>query len=336
MEPSSDKLAAVFSCLFQNIAHQIEMIFLWIGIILDAAYNALRPRRSDPNVRLNGKTAIVTGANRGIGREAAKKLAARGAKVIVACRDRELGQKAVEDIRSETRNRNVFFMHLDLASFTSIRSFCEHFLRTQTRLDILVNNAGLVSPTEKKLTEDGNELCFQVNHLGPFLLTHLLLPLLKRSAPSRVVVVASDLAFLTTQVDFTNLNSEKIYSGFTNYSVTKWANVSFALTLARRLEGTGISVHALHPGSIKTDIVRDHHPLYMRIMSKITSMTLISIGLDQGSENMVYVATDSSLNGVNGKFFVNCKQYKPPKLCQDREMNQKMWDVSAKLTGIRA
>lgn len=331
----STKVGLYLAKLVTEIIYHIEQLILWIGIIFSGFYNGINVRRSDPNVRLDGKVAIVTGANRGIGREAAKKLAARGATVIVAARDETMSLDVVEKIREETGNDNVHFLLLDLASFASIHDFVETFGQMFPRLDILINNAGLVSPADKRITEDGNELCFQVNHLGPFLLTNLLIPILKKSAPSRVVVVASDLSFMTTRVDFDNLNSQKVYSGFTNYALTKWANVAFAQTLANKLEGSGVTVNSLHPGSIKTDIVRDHHPFYMKFMAWITARTFISITVDQGSETMLYVATDPKLDQVNGKFFTNCKLFKPPKLCNDRQIVQKMWQTSTLLTGLR-
>ena len=333
--PESVKISVYLSKVVKEIIYQIDLLLIWIGIILSGFYNGFFVRRSDPNIRLDGKVAIVTGANRGIGKEAAKKLAIRGAKVIIAARDESMSQEVVQSIRQETGNENVHFLHLDLASFSSIRSFATVFMATHSRLDILINNAGLVSPADKRITEDGHELCFQVNHLGPFLLTHLLLPILKKSAPSRVVVVASDLAFMTTRVDFDNLNSQKHYSGFTNYAVTKWANVAFAQTLAKQLKGSGVTVNSLHPGSIKTDIVREHHPFYMKVMAKITAMTCISITLDQGSETMLYVATEPKLSQDTGKFFTNCKEFTPPKLCRDNQTVNKMWKTSAILTGIQ-
>ncbi|XP_059573230.1 dehydrogenase/reductase SDR family member 13 isoform X2 [Alligator mississippiensis] len=196
---------------------------------------------------LRGRTALVTGANAGIGRATALDLARRGARVVLACRSAERGQAAARSIRQDTGNSDVLFMSLDLASLDSVRAFAETFLRCEPRLDLLVLNAGIASGGRRS---DGCNLVFQVNHLGHFLLTQLLLERLKHCAPSRVVVVASS-AHRSGRIDFERLGRpvEGVLQNFQAYCDSKLANILFARELAGRLEGTGVTCYALHPGA---------------------------------------------------------------------------------------
>uniref|UniRef100_A0A670KE54 Dehydrogenase/reductase 13 n=1 Tax=Podarcis muralis TaxID=64176 RepID=A0A670KE54_PODMU len=192
------------------------------------------------------RSAKTPSGNTGIGKATALDLARRGARVILACRDRRRGESAVYDIRRESGNNEVLFMSLDLASFKSVRAFAAAFLRSEPRLDILINNAGVGSGSQ---SEDGFNLVFQVNHLSHFLLTHLLLERMKQCAPSRVVVVASK-AHQTGKIDFQNIHKpvEGHLAGFQSYCNSKLANILYTRELANRLEGTNVTCYAVHPG----------------------------------------------------------------------------------------
>ena len=203
-------------------------------------------------VRIDDKVVIVTGANCGIGKYTATELAKRGGKIYLACRNEEKGTEAMNEIKLISGNDKVHFLKLDLASLASVREFSEKFHALETRLDILVNNGGLLSPEAR--TDDGFEMNMGVNHLGHFLLTNLLLDLLKKSQPSRVVVVSSDLHRIGT-INKEDLNSEKKFPGvWLGYSNSKLANVLFASELAKKLEGTGVVVNSCCPGPVQTDV----------------------------------------------------------------------------------
>ncbi|PSN38771.1 Retinol dehydrogenase 11 [Blattella germanica] len=205
--------------------------------------------------RMDGKTAIITGCNTGIGKETARDLAKRGAKVIMACRDLKMANKARDEIIASTGNTKVEVRHLDLDSLASVRKFAQNIIESESRLDVLVNNAG-AGGLKYKITEDNLQRGMQVNHFGPFLLTCLLIGLLKKSAPSRIVMVSSVLhKFARFEVD--NLNFEKWYKTQQVYNCSKLANILVANELARRLKGTGVTANSLHPGAVLTDIWRN-------------------------------------------------------------------------------
>ena len=203
--------------------------------------------------RLDGKMAIVTGANSGIGKETAIDLAKRGARVIVACRDEKRGSDAVRDIKAASKSEEVILKKLDLASLASVRQFSEEILQEERHIDLLINNAArLVS--SHHLTEDGFEMQFGTNYLGHFLLTNLLLDRIKESAPSRIVNVSSDGHYYGS-LDFNNMMWVNCnYKSFAAYARSKLANVMFSRELAKRLEGTGVSTYSLHPGHVRTNV----------------------------------------------------------------------------------
>ena len=206
---------------------------------------------------LKGRTVIITGANAGVGLETAADLAGRGARVIMACRSVERGEKAAVEVRKRSGNNNVVFSQLDLASLASVRQFAERTLK-EPQIDVLINNAGVCLP-EVSLTVDGNEIHFAVNHLGHFLLTNLLLDRIKESTASRIVVVSSRMQGYSEPFDFETVNTDNntmLYSGMLTraYAQSKLANALFSYSLSKRLEGTGVTVNALHPGAIDTEM----------------------------------------------------------------------------------
>ena len=203
---------------------------------------------------LNGKTAIITGANTGIGLETAIDFAKRNARVILACRNKEKGEAAVVQVKKRSGNENVVFVQLDLSSLELVRSFSSKVLASEPRIDILVNNAGVMLCPYSK-TADGFEMQIGVNHFAHFLLTHLLLDRMKE-APSARIVNVSSLAHHYGKINFDDLNSEESYSPTRGYCQSKLANVLFTRSLSKRLEGTKVTVNALHPGGVRTELGR--------------------------------------------------------------------------------
>ena len=216
------------------------------------------------NASLAGKTVIITGANTGIGKETAIDMAKRQARVIMACRSVERGEKAAKEVRKASGSIKVEFRQLDLASLASVRRFCEHVLKEESHIDILINNAGIMSCPYWK-TEDGFEMQFGVNHLGHFLLTNLLLDRLKKAPAARIVNVSSLAYKRTNGINFDDINSEQSYIPRAAYSQSKLANILFTRSLAKRLEGTRVTANSLHPGVICTELGR--HMSKLKIVS---------------------------------------------------------------------
>ena len=213
--------------------------------------------------KLGGKTVVITGANTGIGLETAVDLAKRNARVILACRSVERGERAAVDVKKRSGNDNVVFVQLDLASLDSVRKCAAKILEEEPRIDILINNAGVMGTPERTLTQDGFEMHFGVNHLGHFLFTNLLLDRIKEVPSARIVNVSS-AAHQGGKINFDNLNSERSYSDWTAYGTSKLANILFTRSLAKRLEGTGVTTNALHPGLISTELGRNFNIFVVR------------------------------------------------------------------------
>ncbi|AWP20270.1 putative retinol dehydrogenase 14-like [Scophthalmus maximus] len=283
---------------------------------------------------MRGKTVIVTGANCGIGKALAAELVKLRARVILACRDQRSAEEAARDIRKQAGpgQGQVVVKHLDLASLGSVRRFCEEMNEEESKIDVLINNAGVYQCPYAK-TEDGFEMQLGVNHLGHFLLTHLLLDLLKTSAPSRVVVVSSKL-YKYGRVNFDDLNSESNYDKSSCYSQSKLANLLFTLELARRLEGTGVTVNALTPGIVRTRLGRHVQiPLLAKPLFYIASLLFFKSPL-QGAQTPLYLACAPEVEGVSGKCFANCEEEELMARATDEHAAKKLWDVSSRMVGL--
>lgn len=278
---------------------------------------------------LRGKVCIVTGANTGIGKETARGLAERGATVILAVRDAKKGEAARADIEATTRNPNVSVRELDLASAESIRGFAERFKAAHDRLDVLVNNAG-VWTRGRQTTQDGFEAVFGVNHLGTFLLTHELLDLVRKSAPSRIVVVSSGLHY-RGKMDWDDLQFDRrSYGGTTAYNQSKLANVLFTKALARRLEGTGVTVNALHPGVVATELTREL-PGWMK---KVWNFFLLTP--KEGAATSLHVATSDECATITGAYFDKSRPKTPSRAARDEAAQERLWEISLRLLGLDA
>lgn len=283
------------------------------------------------NRHIKGKTVVITGGNTGIGKETAMDLATRGAKVIIGCRNLEKGQAAVQEIQTRSGNEKVFVEKLDLSSLASVRQFADGILKNEPRLDILINNAGVMG-CPYQMTEDGLEMQFGVNHIGHFLLTLLLLDLMKQSGPSRIINVSS-LAhrFGTGVINFDDINAEKDYDPFAAYQQSKLANILFTRELSVHLEDTNVTVNALHPGLVNTDIQRH---------SFISGLVFFPLRwyffktAEQGAQTTIHCAVSEEMEGVSGKYLADCAFRDPSIGAQDDEAARKLWDISMELVGL--
>jgi NAD(P)-dependent dehydrogenase (short-subunit alcohol dehydrogenase family) len=284
-------------------------------------------------VKLDGKVVIVTGASAGIGLETERDLARRGAKVYLAVRNENKGQTVADDIVASTGNHSVHVLVLDLSSFKSVVDFVKEFQSKENRLDILVNNAGVSFLPNRTVTEDGFEYVFQANYLGHFLLTLLLLDLMKGSTPSRIVNVSSVLHRLS-EIKFNDINGERRYDVFETYGQSKLAQILFTKTLAKRLEGTGVSTFVVHPGSVVTRTA-SHGPLpqftwYQGLLYYTGSILMRHFGktVVQGAQTSIYCAVSEELEPLTGRYFVDCEEAEASKHGRDDVKADKLWEYS--------
>ncbi|XP_029355000.1 retinol dehydrogenase 13 [Echeneis naucrates] len=283
--------------------------------------------------RLEGKTVLITGANTGIGKETALDMAQRGARVIMACRDMTKAHIAADQIRQKSGNGNVVVKKLDLASLQSVRDLAKDIQENEEHLDILINNAGIMMCPKWK-TDDGFEMQFGVNHLGHFLLTNCLLDLLKKSAPSRVVIVSS-LAHQQGKIHFDDINLDKNYTPERSYSQSKLANVLFCKELAARLQGTGVTVYSLHPGVIKTELGRHLYPTLASWKKAIVKPFMLLVKRPwEGAQTTIYCAVDESLANVSGLYYSDCAPKTPAPQALDDAAAKKLWELSNSMVGL--
>ncbi|KAK6492138.1 retinol dehydrogenase 12 [Huso huso] len=282
------------------------------------------------DARLDGKTAIVTGANTGIGKETAWDLARRGARVILACRDMEKAKDAANDIINDTGSNTVIPCKLDLADTKSICEFAEHIYNMEKTVSILINNAG-IAMCPYSTTTDGFEMQFGVNHLGHFFLTFLLLDLLKQSTPARIINLSSSTHSMG-KIQFDDLTSEKSYHPVKAYVQSKLANVLFTRELARRLEGTGVTVYAVDPGVVYTRAIR-HMKSFIQMFVKAFQFLIRTPA--EGAYTTLYCAVTPELAKESGGYYCNCTPANCSRAASDDESARKLWKVSCHLLGIR-
>jgi NAD(P)-dependent dehydrogenase (short-subunit alcohol dehydrogenase family) len=266
------------------------------------------------------KTILITGSTDGIGKEAAIELAALGHRVIVHGRNKDRTERAANDVRTTSGSDTVEAVVADFTSLGQVRSMAAEVITRFPRLDVLVNNAG-VYMNERIVTEDGYETTFQVNYLAHFLLTLLLLDLLKKSAPSRIINVSS-MAHANAKLSFENLQGEKKYGAYGAYACSKLENILFTYELAERLQGTGVSVNCLHPGVIATKLLRTGFGGFGGSSVKT------------GAETIVYLATSPKGEAVTGKYFVKNAVADSSLTTYDRKLRKELWNLSEKFVGI--
>jgi NAD(P)-dependent dehydrogenase (short-subunit alcohol dehydrogenase family) len=271
-----------------------------------------------------GKIVMITGANSGIGKETAKVLAKKGATIIMICRNKERGEAALKELKENTKSDKFELILADLADPDEIQQAVTQFKEKFDKLDVLINNAGLVL-SKRIITPLRYEKTFAVNHLGHFLLTSLLLDLLIESAPSRIINVSSGV-HTTADLNLDDINQSSNYRSYRAYANSKLANLLFTYELARRLEGTGVTVNALHPGFVRTNFGRRGRKWYTRILFDIARIFAISV--EKGAKTSIYLASSPEVKEVTGKYFYKSKPVKSSKPSYDREAQKKLWELS--------
>ncbi|XP_072112932.1 retinol dehydrogenase 11-like isoform X1 [Mobula birostris] len=327
------QLSSIISVLSSLTSHPlwfVASILLYLVVRLQSK-SCWRPR--DCPVDLNGKTAIVTGSNTGVGRYIAQDFARRNARVILACRSEERGRRAEREIRQRTGNSNVHLRILDTSCMKSVREFADRIQREERRLDILVNNAG-ASGLPTAITPEGLELTFATNYLGHFLLTNLLLGLLKRSPSSRIVNVSS-MQHRRGEVKLGQLRGEDLERTCFDqlYSNSKLMNVLFTLELSKQLRHTGVTVNAVRPGVVMTEIMR-YYGLHLRIIFNLIGFFFFK-SAEEGAVSSIYCALSKEMEEVSGKYIdSDCSLSLPSPTAQDAALARKLWEASATLTGL--
>jgi NAD(P)-dependent dehydrogenase (short-subunit alcohol dehydrogenase family) len=305
---------------------------LLLLLLLLLLRRCLQGPRVATQARLDGKVVAVTGANTGIGRATALELSRRGAKVVLLCRSLEKAEATAKEMAVETGGE-VVAEQLDLASLESVRRCADQLVNRIHQLDILVNNAGVVCPYSK--TADGFEMTFGTNHLGPFLLTNLLMPLLKKASdPGAKVVNVSSHAHKFCGMNWDDLMFEKTpYHAFKAYSQSKLANILFTKELARRGEGSRVDFYSLHPGSVRTDIFR-HNKQTMNccINAIFKPFTLLMKSPEAGAQTTLHCCLEPGLR--SGGYYSDCQESRPSASADSLEEARRLWALSAQLTGL--
>lgn len=275
------------------------------------------------------KVCLVTGATSGIGRATALALARAGATVIVVARDTRKGQAVVEEIKAATGNARAEPAQADLSSLNSIRALAADIGRRFPRLDVLVNSAAVFG-SARKVTADGLETMFATNHLAYFLLTNLLVEPLRASGGGRVLNLTAPS---TVKPDWNDLQGERSFNAMTAFGATKMENLLFTFEAARRLAKYGITVNAVHPGLVKTNLMRDA-PALMRAVSAVVNLR--AAGADRAVEPIVRLALAPEFAGVTGRFFKDTQEIEPPAYARDAEAQRRLWEESARLANLAA
>lgn len=283
---------------------------------------------------MNGKVVIVTGATNGIGEITALELARKGAEVVVISRSKSKLESTVNKIKSETGNQKVSYIQADLSSLADIRRAADEFLQAHNRLDVLVNNAGAYF-NDRQESVDGNEMTLALNHLNYFLFTNLLLDVLKQTGQetgdARIVNVSS-AAHQSGKINFNDIQSSTSYSGFGRYGESKLMNILFTYELARRLEGTNVTVNALHPGFVNTGFGMNNGGWLAKGLAFVQS--IVAISPEKGAETQIYLASAPEAKGISGKYWDNKQQKTSNQASHDVETQKRLWQISEDLVGM--
>lgn len=273
------------------------------------------------------KTVLITGATSGIGKATASALASKSYEIVFIARNKEKAESVRNEIVKKSGNSNVHYILADLTSRQQLKDSVVQFTKKYQKLDVLINNAGVCLP-EKRITSDGIEEMFQINHLSYFMYSNLLIDVLQKSDDPRIINVCSS-AHITGFFDPGNLQSEKDFSSFQTYRNTKLLNMLFSSELSERLKSKGITVNALHPGVVRTEFGKEFEgPL--KVMSKIVKLFLMSP--EKGAETTVYLASSDEVKGVSGKYFIKCKQAEPENEAITLQNRRILWEKSEVLT----
>ena len=277
---------------------------------------------------MKGKTCLITGASDGIGYVAARELARMGARVIVVGRNAPKTHAAVVRIIDETKNEDVNYLLADLSSQREVRRLADQVREQSPRLDVLLNNAGAIF-LSSPISVDGLEMTFALNHMGYFLLTNLLTDLLLESAPARIINVSSSSHGSPGRFWLEDLPKPGRNRGYRAYGRSKLCNILFTYELAQRLEGSGVTVNALHPGLVRTNIARNNG-----LVGRVVNYFIGARGVDavQGAKTLVYLASSPEVDGVTGRYFVDCRPVPSSALSYDPDLATGLWELSARLT----
>ncbi len=270
---------------------------------------------------MKNKIVLITGATSGIGKETALGLAKLGATIVFTTRDNLKGEKTKKKLIATTNNKNIHMLKCDLASFESIRNCCKEFKSKYDKLHVLINNAG-VWDFKRRESKDGIENIFATNYLAPFLMTNLLIDILKKGSPSRIINVTSGMHYGT--INFDDIEFKQKFSGAKAYRQSKLGLILFTRLLAKKLEGTGVTVNCVHPGMNKTDLGRDAGGFYQMIFK------LMGKNPEIGAETSIYLASSPDVENVTGEYFAKEKIKRSSKESYDMDLAKKLWDVSEK------
>lgn len=285
--------------------------------------------RGAPIADLTGRVVVITGATRGIGRATAEELARTGATLVLVCRRRPDGEEVAAAIARREAGPAHRVVEADLSSQAAVRSAAAEIGAEHPRLYALVNNAGII-PRAREVTVDGLERQLAVNHLAPFLLTHLLLDRLRAGAPSRVVTVSSTTHH-GAELNFDDLQSERDYDATDVYAATKLMNLLFTYELARRLRGTGVTANALHPGAIATRLLADY--MKVPLVGPALARTF-GASPEQGADTVVYLVAAPEVADVSGRYFTNRRETRSSPASYDEAAARRLWQASERLTGL--
>ena len=274
---------------------------------------------------MNGRTCLITGATDGIGKEAAIELAKKGCNLILIGRSKEKGEKVVEQIKKVADSHvDIDYLIADLMLMKEVSRVADEVSKKYPRIDVLLNNVGAYF-TSREVTEEGFERTFALNHLGYFLMTKKLLPLVEKSNYKRIVNVSSS-AHYGIDFEFDNMNGEKKYSGFDVYKKSKLANVMFTYELAKRVKDKGITANCLHPGFVSTNFGKNNNFLWRNVIR--VAMWLTAINVKDGAKTSIHLACSDEVKDTTGKFFANCEVKKGSSKAKNEEHNRRLWDIS--------
>jgi NAD(P)-dependent dehydrogenase (short-subunit alcohol dehydrogenase family) len=278
------------------------------------------------NSWIKGKVCLITGSNTGIGKETAKRLANLDSKIIMVCRNEEKGEKAKQEIIQATSNQDIELMICNLASLQDVKLFSEKFLATHSELHVLINNAGTFH-MKRTATSDGYESTFAVNYLAHYYLSRLLIPLLKKNSPSRIINLSSDIHRYFS-IKMNDLMLERRYSGQQAYSNSKTAMILFTYKLARELGDSDVTVNAVNPGHVDTQMTTIGLPKWF---TRIRDLIVKHQTPEEGARNSVKVAVSNELGSVSGKYFSKGKERKSGRITYDIAKQDLLWDLSNQL-----